>query len=95
MLLLIRNGALKEILVIIPRNGTQATILIGTERTQMQKIYQEGSKKKLVHRKQHSIFRLLYAGTEIGIIPSEETDARTGDCGACGSRWPVRQPFGC
>lgn len=34
MLLLIRNGALKEILVIISTNWTQATILIGTEKNE-------------------------------------------------------------
>lgn len=51
MLLLIRNGALKEILVIIPTNWTQATILIGTERTKMQKIYQEGWEKKKQEKK--------------------------------------------
>jgi hypothetical protein len=40
MLLLIKNEDLKEILVIISTNWTQATTLIGTEKTKLQKIYQ-------------------------------------------------------
>lgn len=97
MLLLIRNGTLKEILVIISTNWSQASTLIGTERTNMQEIYQENlfkrnKKNPQVHRKWCCVL-FFFISVQTGIILlSEEMDGiHLGLFGALKSFWHVEQ----
>lgn len=97
MLLLIRDGAMKEILVIISTKWIQASKLIGTERTNMQKIYQEKSLKRNktktktpVHRKQCFVFFFFFSATDRDNPPVR----RDGWC-TSGILWGIKELLEC